>query len=222
MRSCEINRKTAETDIFLSLNLDGIGKSDIQSGCGFLDHMLTLFAKHARFDLTVKCQGDTWVDDHHTVEDIGICLGMVPLVAYNYASRDLKRMESFFITARRAGLAVTLVSVVLYRIFAPYLINAFIQDPETVRLGTQFLQARCFATPVMFLSFHVMHFMQATNHGKVSFQLSVIRQLCLQIPFLLILNFFFGMSGIVWTQAIADIFNVLISYYIFHRVRRNF
>ncbi|MBQ5755056.1 MAG: MATE family efflux transporter [Oscillospiraceae bacterium] len=151
---------------------------------------------------------------------IGICLGMVPLVAYNYASRDLKRMETFFVTARRAGLAVALVSVVLYRLAAPYLIRAFIQDPETVRLGTQFLQARCFATPVMFLSFHMVHFMQAVNRGKVSLHLALIRQLCLQIPILLVLNFFFGMSGIVWTQVTADIFNVFTSYYIYRRVKR--
>lgn len=76
MRTSEITRKTAETDIKLTLDLDGSGKSDIHSGCGFLDHMLTLFAAHGRFDLTVFCQGDTWVDDHHTVEDVGICLGM--------------------------------------------------------------------------------------------------------------------------------------------------
>ena len=75
MRTETINRKTAETDISLTLNLDGNGKSDIQSGCGFLDHMLTLFAKHGRFDLTLTCKGDTFVDDHHTVEDIGIVLG---------------------------------------------------------------------------------------------------------------------------------------------------
>ena len=75
MRTAEINRKTAETDISLTLNLDGTGKSEIDSGCGFLDHMLTLFAKHGRFDLTLKCDGDTDVDYHHTVEDIGICLG---------------------------------------------------------------------------------------------------------------------------------------------------
>ena len=75
MRTETINRKTAETDISLILNLDGSGKSDIQSGCGFLDHMLTLFAKHGRFDLTLTCKGDTFVDDHHTVEDIGIVLG---------------------------------------------------------------------------------------------------------------------------------------------------
>ena len=75
MRAAEINRKTAETDISLSLCLDGTGKSEVNTGCGFLDHMLTLFAKHARYDLRVICKGDTNVDDHHTVEDVGICLG---------------------------------------------------------------------------------------------------------------------------------------------------
>ncbi len=75
MRSAEITRKTAETHITLSLCLEGTGRGDIQTGCGFLDHMLTLFARHGRFDLMVRCQGDTYVDDHHTVEDVGICLG---------------------------------------------------------------------------------------------------------------------------------------------------
>ncbi len=76
MRRSEINRKTAETDISLTLDLDGSGKSTIDTGCGFLDHMLTLFAKHGRFDLTVKCVGDVEVDYHHTAEDIGISLGL--------------------------------------------------------------------------------------------------------------------------------------------------
>ena len=75
MRTAEICRKTAETDIRLQLNLDGTGKSRIDTGCGFLDHMLTLFARHGRFDLETVCQGDTHVDGHHTVEDVGICLG---------------------------------------------------------------------------------------------------------------------------------------------------
>ena len=75
MRKAEIKRKTAETDITLSLNLDGSGQSNIDTGCGFLDHMLTLFASHGRFDLDVYCKGDTNVDYHHTVEDIGISLG---------------------------------------------------------------------------------------------------------------------------------------------------
>ena len=75
MRSAVVNRKTAETAVSLTLNLDGAGLSEIDSGVGFLDHMLTLFARHGRFDLTLVCHGDTQVDDHHSVEDIGICLG---------------------------------------------------------------------------------------------------------------------------------------------------
>lgn len=86
MRTAKIQRKTAETDIFLSLDLDGSGRAEIQTGVGFLDHMLTLFAKHGRFDLTVACDGDTWVDDHHSVEDIGIALGQ----AFSQALGDKK------------------------------------------------------------------------------------------------------------------------------------
>lgn len=75
MRRAELARKTAETDITLSLDLDGTGRYDIRTGVGFFDHMLTGFARHGGFDLTVQCSGDTWVDDHHSVEDVGICLG---------------------------------------------------------------------------------------------------------------------------------------------------
>lgn len=86
MRTAEIIRKTAETDIALKLNLDGNGDSSVATGCGFLDHMLTLFAKHGRFQLEVTCKGDTQVDDHHTVEDVGICLGQ----AFTQALGDKK------------------------------------------------------------------------------------------------------------------------------------
>ena len=75
MRSSEIKRKTAETDISLRLDIDGNGNGNISSGVGFLDHMLTLFSRHGRFDLDLSCKGDTYVDDHHSVEDIGIALG---------------------------------------------------------------------------------------------------------------------------------------------------
>lgn len=75
MRFAKILRRTAETDIALTIDLDGRGQSEISTGIGFLDHMLTLLAKHGRFDLTVTCRGDTNVDDHHSAEDIGICLG---------------------------------------------------------------------------------------------------------------------------------------------------
>ncbi len=91
MRSAEIIRKTKETDIRLSINLDGCGKSNIDTGCGFLDHMLTLFASHGRFDLDIKCIGDMQVDAHHTTEDIGICLGL----AFADALGDKKGIERY-------------------------------------------------------------------------------------------------------------------------------
>ena len=91
MRTSTIKRKTAETDIALTLNLDGTGKSEINSGNGFMDHMLTLFAKHGRFDLKVICNGDTNVDFHHSAEDIGICLGM----AFKEALGDMKGITRY-------------------------------------------------------------------------------------------------------------------------------
>ena len=91
MRKSEINRNTAETKILLSLTLDGTGKSDIKTGCGFLDHMLTLFASHGRFDLSVSCKGDVEVDYHHSVEDIGICLGK----AFSEAIGDCKGIKRY-------------------------------------------------------------------------------------------------------------------------------
>ena len=81
MRKAEIKRKTNETDIYAEINLDGRGVGKIDTGIGFLDHMLALFARHGRFDLTVKCTGDLQVDGHHTVEDVGVCLGKVFLQA---------------------------------------------------------------------------------------------------------------------------------------------
>ncbi len=91
MRIAEINRKTNETDISLKINIDGKGESNINSGCGFLDHMLTLFARHARFDIDLTCKGDTYVDYHHTAEDIGIVLGK----ALNEALGDMKGITRY-------------------------------------------------------------------------------------------------------------------------------
>lgn len=91
MRKSDVERNTNETKIKLSLTIDGTGKSSCETGCGFLDHMLTLFAKHGRFDLDVKCEGDTYVDYHHTVEDIGICLGQ----AFADAAGDKKGINRY-------------------------------------------------------------------------------------------------------------------------------
>ena len=96
MRVSEITRNTAETRISLTLNLDGTGKADIDTGVGFLNHMLTLFAAHGKFDLTVKCAGDVEVDDHHSVEDIGICLGQAFQAALG-DKRGITRYGSFLL-----------------------------------------------------------------------------------------------------------------------------
>lgn len=106
MREVKISRYTNETKIELFLELDGNGKSEIKTGCGFLDHMLTLFSSHGRFDLKIKCDGDSWVDFHHTVEDIGICLGQAFLKSLGdkkginrYGNFILPMDESLILTA---------------------------------------------------------------------------------------------------------------------------
>lgn len=109
MRTAELKRLTSETNIALTLNLDGSGKSDIDTGCGFLDHMLTLFAKHSRVDLDIKCKGDTHIDDHHTVEDIGIVLGE----AFSKALSDKKGILRYgnFILPMDEALILTAVDL---------------------------------------------------------------------------------------------------------------
>ena len=91
MRKSEIERTTGETSVRVSLNIDGSGESEISTGVGFLDHMLTLFARHGRFDLNVCCEGDTYVDDHHSVEDVGIVLG----TAFREALGDMGGISEF-------------------------------------------------------------------------------------------------------------------------------
>ena len=109
MRTAEINRKTNETDIKLTLCLDGTGKAEINTGCGFLDHMLTLFACHGSFDLCVSCKGDTYVDYHHTVEDIGIALGD----AFKSAIGDMRGITRYgsFLLPMDEALIMTAVDI---------------------------------------------------------------------------------------------------------------
>ena len=107
MRTAEIARKTAETDIRLKLDIDGKGEGTISTGVGFLDHMLTLFSRHGRFDLSVSCKGDTWVDDHHSVEDIGIVLGQ----AFREALGDKKGIFRYGDIILPMDEALVLVSV---------------------------------------------------------------------------------------------------------------
>ena len=151
---------------------------------------------------------------------VGICLAMMPLVAYNFASGDRQRMLAFFRISRRAGLAVAAVCIAFYWPLAPQIMHAFIHDEQTVALGTVYLRARCFAPIMMFLCFHMVHYMQALGKGGVSLALAAIRQLGMNIPLLLLLDHFFGMTGIIWTQVTADALTAAISYLIYAHVKR--
>ena len=151
---------------------------------------------------------------------VGISLAMIPLIAYNYAAGNHKRMNDVFRTGRIAGLAVAFICVVLYRTFAYDVMTFFIKDSATVACGTTYLRARCFATPLMFLCFTMVHFMQAIGNGKISFLLAVVRQIVFNIPTLIVLNTIWGMEGIVWSQLTSDFFTVIVSYVIYLRLKK--
>lgn len=151
---------------------------------------------------------------------LGVCLGMVPLVAYSFAKKDFKRMDSIFSTARITILAVAILSMAAAFLFAEPIVNAFINEPETIKLGTEFLKARCFAMPFMIIGFQIVNFMQAVNQGKTSFLLTIIRHVLLNIPALIIMNLIWGMTGLIWAQTVSDIINAVIACIIYYRVHK--
>ena len=148
---------------------------------------------------------------------IGICQGMLPLVAYNYASGNRERMHGTIRLARRTGLVIAAVSILAYEVFAPQLARFFIADPQTVELASGFLRIRVLATPLMFLSFFTVYLFQAFGRGRVSLFLGVARWLGFNIPMLFLLNWIFGMYGIVWAQATADVLTVALSFYVYRK-----
>ena len=151
---------------------------------------------------------------------IGICQGMMPLVAYNYSSGDRKRMFRIIRFSLITGLIVGALSVAMYEVFAGGIIRLFIADPETVRLGTDFLRIRCLATPLMFMSFFTVYTFQGFGRGERSLFLGVMRWAVFNIPMLFILNHFIGMYGIVWSQVTADILTVALSAFVYFSYRR--
>ena len=154
---------------------------------------------------------------------IGICQGMVPIVAYNYASGDHKRMHDTIRFSRTLGIVFALGSICMYEIFAPLIMRFFIDDAATVSLGTGFLRIRSLATVLMFLSFFHVHLFNSFGRGQEALFLGVVRWAVFNIPMLFILNRIFGMYGIVWSQAAADILTVTQSFYVFRRfVRMHF
>lgn len=148
---------------------------------------------------------------------IGICQGMMPIAAYNYSSGNFSRMREVVRFSRLVGLVFGFVSVLMYEIFAPEIMRIFIADIQTVELGTNFLRARALATPFMFLCFHPVNFFQAVGHGGKALTLGVSRWAVFNIPLLFVMNYIFGMYGIVWTQVIADIMMVIVSMIVYER-----
>ena len=150
---------------------------------------------------------------------LGICQGMMPLVAYNYSSGDRKRMNDTVSLSRNLGLAVAAVSILLYELFAPEFSRLFISEAKTVALASQFLRIRVLATPLMFLSFFTVYLFQAFGKGHISLFLGVTRWLVFNIPMLFLLNSIFGMFGLVWSQVTADSLTVIMSFYVYKRYR---
>ena len=150
---------------------------------------------------------------------IGICQGMMPLAAYNYAAGDRKRLSDTIRLSRTLGLAVAAVSIVLYELFATPLTELFLEDTQTVTLAAEFLRVRVLATPLMFLSFFTVYLFQAFGKGHISLLLGTVRWLGFNIPMLYLLNAVFGMYGLVWSQVTADLLTVTMSFLVYFRFR---
>ncbi|MBR3357939.1 MAG: MATE family efflux transporter [Solobacterium sp.] len=142
---------------------------------------------------------------------VGICQGMVPIIAYNYSAKNYRRMNDTVSYSRNLGIACALISILMYELFSPYIMRFFINEAQTVALGTDFLRARSLATVLMFLSFFHVHLFNSYGRGGEAFFLGVMRWLAFNIPMLFLLHHFFGMYGIVWSQLAADILTVALS-----------
>ena len=154
---------------------------------------------------------------------IGICQGMVPIVAYNYAAKDYKRMKEVSRFALLCGIGFAILSITMYEIFAPYIMRFFIDDAQTVLLGTKFLRIRSLATVLMFASFYHVHLFNSYGKGKYALLLGVARWAVFNIPMLYIMNAAVGMYGLVWSQLLADILTVVLSVIVHQRfAKKNF
>ena len=148
---------------------------------------------------------------------IGICQGMLPLVAYNFSAKNRERMDNIIKFSIKVGIIVSIISIVLYEIFAGSIMRIFIPEQQTALLGTDFLRIRCLATPLMFMSFFTVYVFQDFGEGNKSLFLGVMRWAVFNIPMLFLLNHFIGMYGIVWSQVCADILTVLLSFCVYRR-----
>ena len=149
---------------------------------------------------------------------MGLCQGMMPLVAYNYAAKNYPRMRSFTKAAQVSGMATACVFIAIFEIFAPQILWIFIRDKATITYGTNFLRIACLATPFMISNFQKIYCLQAMGKGKESLILGVCRQGLFAIPILLILNHFIGLYGVVAAQAISDSIAFVFATILYRRV----
>ena len=147
---------------------------------------------------------------------MGLCQGMMPLVAYNYASGNYKRMKGFTDAARTAGVIFALCCIVAFELLSEPLVRIFMNEPITVGYGTQFLRIMCLAVPLMIANFQMCFTFQAMGMGKHSLFLSSLRQGLVNIPVMLIMNWIFGLFGLVWAQLISDTLTIVISFAFYH------
>lgn len=152
---------------------------------------------------------------------IGLCQGMMPLVGYNYSAGNFERMQKAVNFSRTVGLVIGFAAVAMYELFAPQIMRIFIDDAQTVELGTHFLRARVLATPFMFMCFHLVNFFQAVGHGGKALALGTARWVVFNIPLLFVMKYIFGMYGIVWTQVTADIMMTIVSIIVYLHFERN-
>ena len=152
---------------------------------------------------------------------IGVCIAMVPLIAYNYGARNLQRMRQFFSLTRIVILGFACICAVLFWFCADPLVKAFIKNEETVLLGAAFLKGRCVSLPFMMVGYHISNYMNAVNKGKFSFLLALIRHVVLIIPIAFVMNYIWGMEGLIWSQLVADALNAIISFLVYRLVNRS-
>jgi Na+-driven multidrug efflux pump len=142
----------------------------------------------------------------------GLCQGMMPLVAYNFASGDHKRMRAIARTARNSAMIFAGFCILLFQLFAPQIASIFNGHAETVKMSTDFLRILCLAVPLMLFNLQISFTFQAMGMGKQSLILSSLRQGVVNIPLLFVMNAAFGLYGIVWTQLISDVITAVVSY----------
>ena len=151
---------------------------------------------------------------------MGLCQGMMPLVAFNFAAKNHERMRSVARCARIAGMTFAGICIIVFEIFSSGIVTMFINDAHTVELGSTFLRIACLATPLMVSNIQYSYTFQAMGRGKESLILSSCRQGLINIPLLFIMNYFFGVLGVLWTQVIADAITFVISFLMYRRFNK--